>query len=98
MLRRDNQMCIVTLGSEGARWITRDDSSQVATYEVEVVDTVGAGDAFNAGLAVALAEGKDIQDALRFANAAAALSVTKTGAVAGMPHRTEVDTFIQNVG
>jgi ribokinase len=98
MLRHDDQMCIVTLGSEGARWITRDDSEQVATYEVEVVDTVGAGDAFNAGLAVALAEGKQIDEALRFANAAAALSVTKVGAVAGMPHRTEVDTFISNVG
>jgi ribokinase len=98
MLQRDDQTFVITLGSEGARWITHDDSAQVPTYAVDVVDTVGAGDAFNAGLAVALAEGKSIDDALRFANAAAALSVTKIGAVAGMPHRTEVDTFIQQTG
>lgn len=98
MLRRDDQTCIITLGSEGARWITHDGSAQVPTYAVDVVDTVGAGDAFNAGLAVALSEGHSIDDALRFANAAAALSVTKIGAVAGMPHRSEVDTFLQHAG
>jgi len=59
-----------------------------------VVDTTGAGDAFNAALAVGLAEGKSLMDAARFANATAALCVTKAGAAGSSPYRAEVDALL----
>jgi ribokinase len=58
-----------------------------------VVDTTAAGDCFNGALAVALAEGKDLTDAARFATAAAALSVTRAGAQPSLPTRAEVVQF-----
>lgn len=90
LLVRNDQTIIETLGAEGARWVTKTDTHHVPTFNVEVVDTVGAGDAFNAAFAVALSEGKQLDDAIRFANAAAALSVQKIGAVDGMPKRDDV--------
>ncbi len=63
-------------------------------FPVEVRDSTAAGDTFNAGLAIALAEGRTIDDALRFANAAAAISVTRLGAQASIPTRAEVDAFL----
>jgi ribokinase len=60
-----------------------------------VVDTTGAGDAFNGGFAVALAEGKDIVDATRFACAVAGISVTRHGTSPSMPMRTEVDSLLR---
>jgi ribokinase len=62
-------------------------------FPVDVVDTTAAGDTFNAALAVALAENRNAADALRFANAAAALSVTKLGAQTSAPTRAEVDAY-----
>ncbi len=64
-------------------------------FDVTVRDTTAAGDTFNAGLAVALAEGKPVEDALRFANGAAAISVTRLGAQASVPSRAEVEEFLQ---
>lgn len=90
LLVRDDQTIVTTLGADGARWVTKTDSKQIATFNVDVVDTVGAGDAFNAAFAVALSEGQELDDAIRFANAAAALSVQKIGAVDGMPMRDDV--------
>lgn len=63
-------------------------------FAVEAVDTTAAGDTFNGALAVALAEGKPWPDALRFANAAAALSVTRKGAQTSIPSRAEVDRML----
>ena len=63
-------------------------------FTVQAVDTTAAGDTFNAGLAISLAEGSPIPHALRFANAAAAISVTRIGAQASAPSRTEVDAFL----
>ena len=61
---------------------------------MKVVDTTAAGDTFNAGLAVALAEGKPIEQAIPFANASAAISVTRLGAQASAPSRAEVDELL----
>jgi ribokinase len=66
----------------------------VPGFEVEAVDTTGAGDTFNAAFAVALAEGARLPDAARFANAAAALSVTRPGAQNSIPRRAEVDALL----
>ena len=98
LLTREDQTIIVTLGSKGALMVGRDDSFISPAYEVHVVDTTGAGDAFNGGLAVSLAEGKSLQKAIAFANAAAALCVTKPGTAPSMPMRGEVDALVADVG
>jgi ribokinase len=65
---------------------------------VTVVDTTAAGDAFVAGLAVGLGEGKSLVEAVQFANAVGALAVTKQGAQPGMPLREEVDRLLLEFG
>jgi len=60
------------------------------------VDTTAAGDAFAGGLAVALCEGKSLEEACRFANAVGALAVTRKGAQPSMPERREVEGFLGN--
>ncbi len=93
LLTRADQQAVVTLGAQGAQIVSGSESAVIPTYAVDVVDTTGAGDAFNAGLAVALAEGKALAQAVRFANAAAALSVTKPGAAPSTPYRAAVDAL-----
>lgn len=94
LVKHEHQTLIMTAGARGALWATQKDSGEVPTYPVEVVDTTGAGDAFNAGLAVALAEGKELEDAIAFANATAALCVTRPGTAPSMPSRDEVDALL----
>lgn len=89
------QTLVMTAGARGARWATQSDSGDVPTYKVQVVDTTGAGDAFNAGLAVALAEGKALTDAIAFANATAAMCVTRPGTAPSMPQRAEVEALME---
>ncbi|MFG6496047.1 ribokinase [Fictibacillus sp. UD] len=81
----------ITEGKDGVRYHDGEKEVLVPSYPVKAVDTTGAGDTFNAALAVALAEGKSISNSLRFANRAASLSVTKFGAQGGMPLRKEVE-------
>ena len=69
LLAMDDQTFVVTMGKQGAQVVRRDGARLIGAYDVDVVDTTGAGDAFNGGLAVALAEGKDLDDAIAFANA-----------------------------
>ncbi len=90
-LRQHPNKLFITEGSKGVRYFDGNEEVLVPTYKVEAVDTTGAGDTFNAAFAVALAEGKSIQDSVRFANRAASLSVTKFGAQGGMPTRDEVE-------
>ncbi|MGE5597772.1 MAG: ribokinase [Bacteroidota bacterium] len=87
-------VAVLTLGAKGAMIVTADGAEHVPGFEVEVVDTTGAGDAFNGGLAVGLGEGKSLREAVRFANAAAALSVTKVGTAPAMPYLEEVEEFL----
>ncbi|MBU9673161.1 ribokinase [Planococcus sp. CP5-4] len=87
--RYPNRM-IVTLGKNGARYFDGDKHVTVEGFPTQAVDTTGAGDTFNGALAVALAEGSDFKDAVRFANAAASISVEKFGAQGGMPNHAEV--------
>lgn len=70
----------------------------IPAFPVQAIDTVGAGDCFNGAFAVALLEGRDPLDAARFASAAAAISVTRKGAQASMPARTEVEAFLAEHG
>jgi len=94
LISRDDQNVIVTLGAQGACWVHRAGASIIPAFKVDVVDTTGAGDAFNGGLAVALAEGKGLQDAIAFANATAALCVTRPGTAPSMPQRSEVEALL----
>ncbi len=88
------QTVITTLGSKGAAYLARGgDLQMVPSYKVPVVDSTGAGDAFNAGVAYALSSGMELKDAVLFASKVSALAVTKLGAQAGMPSREEVEAF-----
>jgi ribokinase len=69
----------------------------VGRIKVKAVETTGAGDAFNGGLATAIGEGMDIEAALKFANCTAALSVTRLGAASSMPQRNEIDAFMKEI-
>ena len=87
---------IITLGKNGCLIYNKsDDYSFVPSFKVEVIDTTGAGDAFNGGLAHALEKGMDINRAAHFANAVAALSVTKFGTAPSMPTEAEIKEFLQ---
>lgn len=92
------QNVLITLGSRGVYINTDGKSEIVPAYRVDAIDTTGAGDAFNGGLLTALAEGKSLADASRFANALAALSVQRIGTTPAMPTREEIDAFIKERG
>jgi len=78
------------MGAAGAYLSSASFSGIVPGIRVEAIDTTAAGDVFNGALAVAIAEGKDLKDAVIFANKAAALSVTRLGAQASAPYRNEI--------
>lgn len=78
---------IITLGSKGALYSNADESFWVKPISVTVVDTVAAGDAFNGALAVALASGKTLEEAVYWATVGGALAVTKTGAQSSLPNK-----------
>ena len=84
---------IVKLGDQGCLLVEGERSQLIAAPPVKAVDTVGAGDVFNAGLAVGLSEGLELAAACAFANAAAALSVTRLGAQTAAPTRAELNAF-----
>ncbi|WP_121663623.1 ribokinase [Metabacillus litoralis] len=90
------QKCIVTQGSQGVL-IYQKKEELIPGYKVKAVDSTGAGDTFNGALAVSLSKGVALKEACQFANAAAALSVTKLGAQSGMPTLEEVEKFIAQV-
>jgi ribokinase len=92
---------ILTLGERGALVVEsaggKINETLIPRLEVPVVDTTAAGDAFVGALAVALSEGLALVEAARFANTAAALSVTRPGAQPSLPYRQEVEDFIQKM-
>ncbi len=91
LLGRGAGAVIVTLGAKGALVATREGSRLVRGFKVKAVDTTAAGDVFNGALAVGLAEGLPLLAAVRFAHAAAAISVTRPGAQPSIPTRREID-------
>lgn len=84
------QNVIVTMGEQGALVLNQAGTTHVPVAPIEVVDTTGAGDAFNAAFAVALAEGRELVDAVRWANCAGALECTQLGVIPGLPSRDRV--------
>ena len=92
---RGVQTVILTLGARGA-FVAGDGCRQrVPGFKIKAVDTTAAGDIFNGALAVALAEERPLLSAVRFANAAAALSVTRLGAQPSAPIRDEIELFLK---
>jgi ribokinase len=85
---------VVTLGARGALIVTPDYEQLVPGFEVDAIDTTAAGDAFNGGLAVALAEDKPLADAVQFANGCGALATTRLGAQPSLPTRDEVEVLL----
>ncbi len=85
---------IVTLGENGCLVVTEHEECRIAAPSVQVVDTVGAGDAFSGALAVALAEGRPLVEAADWACAAGALAVTRPGAQGALPSRAQIDQLI----
>ena len=95
LLARGARNAIITLGARGALVKDASISQLIPAFEAgAVVDTTGAGDAFNGGLAVALSEGLDVLSATRFACAVASLSVTKPGTAPSMPYRAEIEALL----
>jgi ribokinase len=87
---------IITMGGRGCLlYRSEDDFSFIPSFKVDVVDTTGAGDAFNGGLAHAIEKGMELKEAVRFACAVAALSVTKFGTAPAMPTEAEIAAFLE---
>ncbi len=89
---------VVTLGQKGAEIREGAGKTRIPAFKVKAVDAVGAGDCFSGALAVALTEGRPMSAAVRFASAAAAISVTRQGAQSSLPTRREIDSFLRRTG
>jgi len=98
LLKMGARDVIITLGPMGALMVRKDEVIHVEGIRVEdAVDPTGAGDAFMGGLAVALAQGKSLEDATRYANIIGALSTRKSGAMPSMPTTVEVEAFTRSL-
>lgn len=90
LIRCGVKQVVMTLGEKGALIVTGSSSLRVPALKMDAVDTTGAGDAFNAGLAMALASGAGLEDAVRFAVVTGGLAVTREGVIPSLPDRDEV--------
>ena len=95
LLARGVGTVVVTLGDQGALVATREQASHYPAFSVAAVDTTAAGDAFTGALAVGLAAGGSLEQAIPLANAAAALTCTKRGAQDALPDRAAVEHFLR---
>jgi sugar/nucleoside kinase (ribokinase family) len=84
----------VTDGANDVLWLDNGELRQVPAYQVDVVDTLGAGDTFHGAFTLMMAEGVSERPAMRFAAATAALKCTRYGGILGAPTRAEVDAFL----
>jgi ribokinase len=98
LIRGGVKQVVMTLGEKGALIVTATSSSHVQAVKMLAVDTTGAGDAFNAGLATALASGASIEEGVQFAVVAGGLAVRKEGVIPSLPTRSEVLYFHQQRG
>lgn len=98
LLNRGVKNVVMTLGEKGALWIGNSSQEHFPAVSVTPVDTTGAGDSFNAGMAVALANGESIENAIRFGVITGAMAVTKEGVIPSLPRRAEVLSFCRAHG
>jgi sugar/nucleoside kinase (ribokinase family) len=92
--RQYGAMLCVTLGSRGAMLLAGDELFEAPAFRVEAIDTTGAGDVFRGALIFSLLRGDPPESMLRFANAAAAVSCTREGAIASVPNLQEIDRLV----
>ena len=85
----------ITDGPHGVYWLDNGSLRHMPAFKVKVIDSLAAGDAFHGGFTLALLEGRELPDILRFASATAALKCTKFGGAAGAPTRAEVEAFLK---
>lgn len=88
---------IITLGADGALWMSKDGAQHFPGFSVRPVDSTAAGDAFNGALAAALAEGSALEEAIPFANAAGAVATTRRGAQESLPDRAAILALVSSV-
>lgn len=96
LMRAGVSIVIITLGAKGVLVATREFVRHVPGFKVKALDTTAAGDTFNGAMATALAEGQTLLDSVRFGCAAAAISVTRSGAQPSIPTRKEIENLIGN--
>jgi ribokinase len=96
LMQKGVDTVIITLGSKGAFAFNKTFKEVIPSYKVKAVDTTAAGDVFNGALTVALSDGKNLKEAILFANAAAALSVTKLGAQPSAPYKNDILNMLNN--
>jgi ribokinase len=94
LVARGVEWVIITLGEKGTLAMSEGERIFIPAYNVNAIDTTAAGDTFCGALAVALLEAKAMEEAVKFANAAAAISVTRMGAQPSAPEREEIDAFM----
>ena len=94
LLARGAGTVVLKLGERGVYYQNASASGFLPPFPVEAVDSVAAGDAFNGGLAVALFEGKSLEEAIRWGAAAGAIACTRRGAIPSMPHREELERLV----
>ena len=90
LIKQGIKRVIVTLGENGSLYVDEKQSFKVAPYKVNAIDTTGAGDSYCGAFLTALAEGKELKDAMDFASKVSSLTVTKKGAIASLPKRSEI--------
>jgi ribokinase len=90
LLRKGVGNVIITMGAAGAFLLSQKISKMIPVVPVKAIDTTAAGDVFNGALALAVSEGKELEEAISFANKAASISVTRLGAQASAPYRKEI--------
>jgi len=96
LIKKGARQVVITLGSQGVYMESKYESLYLPGHRVNVSDTTAAGDTFCGALAVSYAQGNIDEEALKFANAAAAISVTRSGAQSSIPIRKEVEIFLQS--
>lgn len=94
MLRRDGRAAVVTMGAAGAAWCDDDHEGSAPPPPVHTTDSTAAGASFNAALAISIAEGSSLDEAVRLANAAGAYSSTVVGAEPSLPTRAQVEALL----
>ena len=88
---------IVTLGENGSLYVTKDKIIRIEPHDVDAVDTTGAGDSYCGAFVTALMEGKDVEEAMKFANTASSITVQRKGAISSLPKRAELDKVINSL-
>lgn len=94
LLKRGVKNVLVTMGKKGALFVNREKEELFPARKVSAVDTTAAGDCFNGAFVVALAEGRELDEAVMFANAASSIAVTRNGAQTSIPAREEVEEIL----